>query len=194
MSTESNLVDHVLHKCTKADGAVQLAVLNKQASRVLTNSNSTAAATGLQQDIRTKLGGSKLTQLSSDERQAAAEHFMRFLITSNVAFQAMGNPHLIKGLQVLRRGYVPPSPTTFRTVLLVREYARCIAQLYTMLKDDSINNLTVSADCWTDQMRRSILAILVLLPDGTARLLEARDVSGDSHTGVFIAGVCVLWP
>jgi hypothetical protein len=169
-STLPTLTRHVLHNCKEVDPAAQLDVINQEAAKVVTDSSGAGAFKGVQRDIRTQLGSSKLLKLPASQQQTAAEHFMRFLITSNVSFQAMGNTHLIQGMQVLRPGYEPPSPTTFKTVLLLREYALCISKLHQLLKNDSIINLTVSADCWTDQMRRSILAILVLLPDGTARL------------------------
>lgn len=133
-STLPTLTRHVLHNCKEADPAAQLHVINQEAAKVATDSSGSGASKGVQRDIRTQLGGSKLVKLSASEQQTAAEHFMRFLITSNAPFQAMGNTHLIQGMQVLRPGYEPPSPTTFKTVLLLREYALCISKLHQLLK------------------------------------------------------------
>jgi hypothetical protein len=99
--------------------------------------------------------------------------------------QLTESPHFAQFCQVLRPGYIPPCRTAIRTRLLVAEYSFCLQELLKRLQ--AASNLTVSADGWTDRLRRSILGITVVFPDGAAHLLAAVEHSGESHTAENIA-------
>jgi hypothetical protein len=98
------------------------------------------------------------------------------------AVQFLDNRHFHLFCETLRPGYMPVCPNTARTSLLPAEYAHCVQQLHNRLQQE--RNLTVTADGWTDRIKRAILALLVVFADGSKALLRSLEHSADDHTGV----------
>jgi hypothetical protein len=101
------------------------------------------------------------------------------------ALQALDCPHLVSFCQQLRPGFLLPCPNTFSTSLLFAEYSFVLADMYRRLQ--LVDNLTLSADGWSDRVRRSILGVTGTFPDGTTMLLRAIDHSLEEHTAVNIS-------
>jgi hypothetical protein len=98
-----------------------------------------------------------------------------------VLLQLLNNAHFHLFCGSLRPGFVPVCPTTALTSQLPAEYAHCVSKLHQQLQQS--NNLTVTADGWTDRVRRAILGLMVIFPNGRKALLRALDHFADHHTG-----------
>jgi hypothetical protein len=185
------LRDHILYHCTDVPKEVREQWEQRAAKgRSKSMSGEKAVAAGVkrtrQSDIRRALP-SRDWELTDNEVEEVNHHFLRFLVTSNVAFNAVDNPHLHAALAKLRPQYQLPSPYTFRVQLLEQEYLGVIAKLKE--KIGWSQNLTLAVDGWTDALKRSIFAFVLQFPDRTAHLLASRQAFADKHIGEFIAGV-----
>lgn len=85
---------------------------------------------------------------------------------------------------------MPVCPNTARTSQLPAEYAHCVQQLHKKLQQEE--NLTVSADGWTDRVKRAILGVVVVLGDGSKALLRSVEHSAEDHTGAGVLLHCAL--
>lgn len=137
-----------------------------------------------QQDIRRHLS-SRDWALTASEQEEVSFHLLRFGVTANLAFTQFNNVHFHAALAKLRPQYHLPAPTTF-TRLLEREYLGVMEKL--RIEISQSENLTLSLDAWTDAMKRSIFAFVLMFPDRTIRLLESREISLDKHTSELLAG------
>lgn len=104
---------------------------------------------------------------------------------SSVCLQVLDCPHLHQFIHELKPGFPIPSVTCLRTRLLVHEYGFCL--LFLLKKLNTASNLTVSADGWSDRLKRGILGITVVFPDGAKHLLRAIDLGAADHTAEEIA-------
>lgn len=189
------LKKHVVHECRGITAEERLEVMREDAAAVVSTveGSSTSAArssgkrplAGRSSDIRTHFASS-LTALAPSQRQTVSEHLLRWLVTSNIPFRAVASSHLQDALAVLRPGYAAPSPATFATTLLQREFHRVMVNQHDELQ--KAEYLTLAVDGWTDFCRRSLYACVVLLPDRSMRLLHVQDMSSDSHTAEHVAG------
>jgi hypothetical protein len=97
----------------------------------------------------------------------------------------LDDPHFHNFCATLRPGYPVPCPTKARTRLLIAEYSLCMSMLHNRLQQEQ--HLTVTADGWTDRVKRAILALVVVFIDGSMALLRSLDHSAEEHTGDNIA-------
>lgn len=99
--------------------------------------------------------------------------------------QVLDCPHLFSFCQLVRPGLLLPCRKTFSTSLLFAEYSFILSDLHRRLQ--LVDHLTVSADGWSDRVRRSILGVTVTFPDGNSMLLRAIDHSLEEHTAANIS-------
>lgn len=61
----------------------------------------------------------------------------------------------------------------------------------TMIQEklESAHNLTINLDCWTDISNHSVITCNIVFPDRTIAQWDCRDVSAESHTADFLAGM-----
>lgn len=182
-STQHNLKDHVLNRCSQPDPAAQLLALGHDLAAGASSGPDAAPVPALAPSKKRRVGQLPYAAppvLSPVQQQAVSEHLLRFLVTSGTPLEAVGNPYLAAALQGLCGSYTLPTPPALSSSVLVQEYASCCLHLYQLLQSPAVTTLTVSAAVWEDAQGRQLLVVLVLLPDGTSRLLEAQELSKES--------------
>lgn len=81
---------------------------------------------------------------------------------------------------------MPAGSDSMRNRVLVTQHAQAHQLLLERIQEEE--DITVNLDMWTNAAKRSVVACNLSFTDGTTLMLEAKDVSDDSHTADFIAG------
>lgn len=152
---------------------------------------SAPAAAGTKRKLQMSLGryprtGGQEQPLPPGLADQADTNLTLWLAEENIPFAALDSKRFRAFCMSLEPQYKVPSAYTARLKLLPQEYAAAVTRLTTVLEES--DNLTLTVDNWTDTLHRSVLAAVIILPDRRYFLLEALDLSAQSHTAELLAG------
>lgn len=68
------------------------------------------------------------------------------------------------------------------------DYLAVKAKMKAKIDNSERESLTLTVDGWTNARKQSVLAFVLLFPDGTSVLLETKELYAESHTAETVAG------